>query len=71
MKDRQMMKAKMVLHHDDPPCTARLSNGFCIACGFPPDMQSICFYFYCPTCDVPLKNLKCPTCDQIFERPIS
>ena len=37
-------KADMVLHHNDPPCTARLENGFCPECKFVPDMQNTCFY---------------------------
>lgn len=69
---RVTMKPKLVLHHDDSPCYERLEeNGFCSTCGFHPDMQSKCFYYYCPTCDVKLKNLKCPNCKQIFERPNS
>lgn len=66
------MKAKMVLHHDDPPCTERLDNdGYCAKCKFIPDMQSKCFYFYCPTCDVMLENLKCKNCGYTFENPNS
>ncbi|MDO8571687.1 MAG: hypothetical protein Q7R79_03330, partial [bacterium] len=57
LSEEVTMEAKMILHHDDPPCTARLHNGFCRECNFIPDMQSTCFYFYCPTCDIPLKNL--------------
>ena len=64
-----MLKAKMVLHHDDPPCAARLNNGYCTECKFVPDMQSTCLYFYCPSCDCHLKNLKCPRCGQTFEKP--
>ena len=65
-----MSKVKMVLHHDDPPCTARLVNGFCLLCNLTPDMQSTCFYFYCPSCDVPLKHLQCPKCRKTFESPV-
>lgn len=65
------MKAKLVLHHDDSPCEARLVNGFCPECKFVPDMQSTYFWYYCPSCDVPLKKLKCPQCEKIFERPRS
>lgn len=64
-------KAKMVLHHDDPPCTARLDNGFCTKCDLTPDMQSTCFYFYCSSCDIRLKKLKCPQCGQVFKSPTS
>jgi len=64
-----MAKAKLVLHHDDPPCEVRLEDGFCPECKFTPDMQSTCFHFYCPTCDCPLDKLKCPKCGQTFERP--
>lgn len=67
------IKAKMVLHHDDPPCTARLStkNGgrWCPKCELHPNMQSTLFYFYCPFCDMSLKNLKCSNCKQVFEHP--
>lgn len=64
-----MKKAKLVLHHDDPPCYERLdNNGFCVKCILTPDMQSTCFYFYCPACDCPLQKLKCPKCKQTFER---
>ena len=64
-------EAKLVLHHDDPPCTARLEeSGRCPECHFHPDMQSTCFYFYCPSCDVLLpKDLKCLKCGQTFKRP--
>jgi len=61
------MKVKKVLHHDDPPCRARLVNGYCPKCNFTPDMQSICFWFYCPVCDIPLEKLKCPRCKKTFE----
>ena len=40
-------KTKRVLHHDDPPCTARLNDGFCPKCKLRPDMQSTCLYLYC------------------------
>ena len=61
------MKAKLVLHHDDFPCTERLIDHYCPVCAFHPDMQSTCFYSYCPTCDKPLKNMVCPTCHQKCE----
>jgi hypothetical protein len=62
------MKAKLVLHHDDS-CTARLEQGFCFKCGFVPDMQSTCFYYYCPVCDQLLEQMCCPKCGQTFEDP--
>ena len=35
-------KPKYIAYHDDPPCNVRLNpDGFCPACGFYPDMQSI------------------------------
>lgn len=65
------VEAKMVLHHDDHPCRARLMNGFCSDCGFAPDMQSTCLLPYCPSCSVLLKfkNMQCPQCLQLFVRP--
>ena len=63
------MKAKWILHHDDPPCEARLeSDGFCKVCGFHPDTQSKCLYPYCSKCNVKLINLKCPKCGQEYEK---
>lgn len=42
------MEAKLVMHHDDPPCEARLElDGRCPECKLHPDMQSTCFYYYC------------------------
>ena len=64
------MKAEIVLHHDDPPCNARLKNGFCPECKLRPDMQSLCFYFYCPSCNIRLDKMKCPNCKETFERGI-
>ncbi len=62
--------AKMVLHHDDPPCSVRLdSSGFCKVCKLVPDMQSTCFYFYCQFCNCTLKNLKCQKCRRVFVCP--
>lgn len=67
---KKVQKAKMVLHHDDPPCDARLvGNGFCLECELFPDMQSTCLIAYCPSCDCPLKNMKCPKCNQTFVMP--
>ena len=62
-------KVKFVLHHDDPPCTARLNDGFCQKCHLRPDMQSTCLYLYCPSCNRRLKKLKCPKCGQAFKHP--
>jgi len=60
-------KAKLVLHHDDPPCDTRLlEDGTCPRCGYNPDMQSTCFYYYCPDCDVKLKKMDCPICKKEF-----
>ena len=65
-------KAKMVLHHDDPPCAARLDEyGVCPKCTLCPDMQSTCLYSYCPSCDIRLENLQCAKCGKTFERPNS
>ena len=55
------------LHHDDPPCEARLDeDGFCSACKLHPDMQSKCFYPYCPGCGCKLEKMKCPECGCSF-----
>jgi len=63
-------KAILVLHHDDPPCTARLNpDGYCPECRYHPDMQSKCFYYYCPNCQIPLKDMACPVCQQTYEKP--
>ena len=66
-----MDKPKTVLHHDDPPCTARLKNGFCHECSLTPDMQSTCLYYYCPSCNIPLNSLMCPRCKKEFKNPSS
>jgi len=65
------MDAKKVFHHDDPPCNARLVDRYCPECKFHPDIQSLCIYYYCPSCDVPLVNLKCDKCQHSFEIPRS
>ena len=64
------MKAKFVTFHDDDDddCGARLSDGFCSVCQFSPDMQSLSGAYFCPTCDVELVSLKCPTCNQTFTK---
>ncbi len=63
-----MEEAKLVLHHDDPPCDKKLRrDGFCDHCQLHPDMQSTCFHSYCPRCDVELKKMKCPTCNEEFK----
>jgi len=65
-----MIKAKMVLHHDDPPCTARLDeNGYCPKCNLTPDIQNTRLYPYCPTCNLSLKEMKCPNCKWMFRNP--
>ncbi len=61
-------KAEWIMHHDDSPCTARLENGYCPKCRFVPDMQSTCFYFYCPDCKVQLNKITCPQCEKTFKR---
>ena len=63
---KDLTEGKKVLHHDDPPCTARLKNGFCPKCKLRPDMQSTCLYLYCLACDRRLKNMKCPKCGQTY-----
>ena len=62
-------KADLVLHHDDPPCEARLKEGYCPECRLRPDMQSTCLWPYCPSCKIPLRKLRCPGCGQDFENP--
>ncbi len=65
-----MEKAKLVLHHDDPPCDKRLEkDGSCRSCQLTPDMQSTCLWSYCPSCDVPLEKMVCPTCRKTFKMP--
>lgn len=59
-------KGKRVMHHDDPPCTARLDDGFCNKCNVLPDMQSLAIYLYCPKCDCVLIKLECPKCKKFF-----
>ena len=60
-------EAKLVLHHDDSSCTARLENGFCPKCNLRPDMQSTCIYYYCPACDLPLVGNVCPNCRNTYK----
>ena len=64
-------KAKSVFHHDDPPCKERLTEKerFCPKCKIHPDMQSLAIYFYCPPCDIPLRELECSSCKKRYERP--
>ena len=63
------MRAKWVLHHDDPPCTARLEGRYCPECRVVANMQSTELYCYCPDCDFELKKMKCPVCKHKFEKP--
>lgn len=63
------MEAKKVFHHDDPPCRARLDGRFCQECKIHPDMQSLAIYYYCPNCDVQLKNMVCPQCQATCSLP--
>ncbi|HBM45941.1 MAG: hypothetical protein UT05_C0001G0082 [Parcubacteria group bacterium GW2011_GWF2_38_76] len=63
-----MKKAKMVAHHDDPPCREKLEDDhYCPKCKLYPDSQSICFHSYCPDCEVPLKEMRCPKCKKKFK----
>lgn len=64
-----MEKAKLVLHHDDSPCTERLKNGHCLKCNLTPDMQSTALWYYCPSCDCPLEKMNCPRCGQTYRKP--
>ncbi|MBI2108689.1 MAG: hypothetical protein HYT93_00710 [Parcubacteria group bacterium] len=71
-REERRREAEMVLHHDDSPCTARLNkNGYCPECKFVPDMQSTCFYYYCPACNIPLpsKSMTCTQCNHTFAKP--
>lgn len=63
-----MRVADLVAHHDDG-CTARLQNGFCPACKYWPDMQSIVLVFYCPSCLCVLQQMHCPQCQERFQKP--
>jgi len=57
------LKAVLVEHHDDPSCEEKLNpDGSCPKCKLVPDMQTTCFYCYCPNCDVKLKNMICHNC---------
>ncbi|MDD5290445.1 MAG: hypothetical protein PHT40_04640 [Patescibacteria group bacterium] len=63
-----MTEPKWVMHHDDPPCEARLNDdNICPECGFVPDMQSTCFYAYCPVCNLRLKKMQCPRCKKTYK----
>jgi hypothetical protein len=62
------MKAIYVLHHDDPPCTEKLFDGWCPKCEIIPDMQSTCLWPYCPKCMKPLVKMQCPECKEVFEK---
>ncbi len=64
-----MQEAKLVAHHDDPPCEHRLVNGYCPVCKLYPDTQSKALWYYCPDCNVPLCKLHCPDCGKRFVRP--
>lgn len=68
LKESKKMQAKMVMHHDDQLCKERLDGrGYCPECRYVPDMQNMCFHYYCPNCDIELKDMVCPTCKQTFE----
>ncbi len=66
-KLKKIRGAVRVLHHDDPPCTARLKDGYCESCELRPDMQSTALYPYCPKCDIPLKSSRCSDCKKNFK----
>lgn len=72
-KKRLLIRAKKVMHHDDPPCNARLGlDGFCSHCHIIPDMQSLQLWAYCPDCDIPLgSEFKCSKCGKMFANPFS
>jgi rubredoxin len=67
------LKAKRMLIHDDGKCLngqkyTLLVDGYCPACGFVPDMQSIAIIFHCPTHNAELdKDRKCPVCKKTFD----
>lgn len=63
-------RAIFVVHHDDPPCEARLTRrGYCEACKLYPDTQSKQLWYYCPDCDVPLREMSCPDCGTAYDKP--
>jgi hypothetical protein len=68
-RKRKLKPFKYVLHHDDPPCAARLRNRRCPVCNITPDMQSTQLWPYCPNCDIPLTALSCTACKQTFRKP--
>src|SRR3989338_3641524 len=65
----ERMKAQLVFHHDDPPCSVRLIDGRCPECKFVPDMQSLAIHYYCPKCNVKLQRMIYSQCLIKFERP--
>lgn len=68
--NKPLMKAKQVIHHDVPPCNERLtSSNVCPKCGYLSNMGNLVLYSYCQYCDVRLKDLKCPKCNQTFAKP--
>ncbi len=65
----ESLKPMYVLHHDDPPCQARLRAGSCPVCNLHPDTQNTAFWPYCPLCEIPLsKTLRCPACKKQYEK---
>ena len=63
------MEAKKVFHHDDPPCKARLVGNVCPECELVPDMQSLAICYYCPKCDLHLKEMTCSQCKEVYAPP--
>jgi hypothetical protein len=63
------MKAIRVFYHDDPPCKDPLSAGYCKACGFTPDMQSLAMELQCPQCKlvIPYKTKFCGRCKEYYD----
>lgn len=51
---------KRVLHHDDPPCSERLVDGYCPSCKCTPDMQSTALHNYCEKCEALAAKCSCP-----------
>jgi hypothetical protein len=60
------MRVELVPYHRD--CGNPLVNGSCVLCGYIPETQSVLLKYHCPVCNVELDGMKCPVCNNIFEK---